>query len=146
MASRPSLTPTIYTGTFIHTPTLGSLEILRNAAVAVDEHGVIVSIKRDLDSSEMKNKKSLVAGVERVDEDAKWEVFGGGGSGSGSGRWWWCLDLLVSSFDSNVFERIAGFSFSCVSYVDFHTLECSVRVFLWQRCSCLRLPHRWGCE
>lgn len=83
----PSISPTIYTGTFIHTPTLGSLDILRNAAVAVDEHGVIVSVRRDLDLRELDDKESLVAGVERGDEGGKWEVFVGGGGGSGR---WWC--------------------------------------------------------
>lgn len=35
------LRKTIYTGTFIHTPTLGKLEIIENGAIGVDESGII---------------------------------------------------------------------------------------------------------
>ena len=37
----PSLKRTLYTGTFISTPTPSSLRILENHAVAVDEDGII---------------------------------------------------------------------------------------------------------
>lgn len=37
----PKLIPTLYTGTFISTPTPHTFEILPRHAVAVDEHGVI---------------------------------------------------------------------------------------------------------
>ena len=45
--SAPSpLKKTVYKGTFIHTPTLGVLEVLEDAAVGVDEEGRIVFIDR----------------------------------------------------------------------------------------------------
>lgn len=71
----PPLKPTVYTGTFIHTPTLGALEVLRNAAVAVDEHGVIVSIIKDVSMQDLEEK------------------FGAKGKGEGDGKWWEVCDL-----------------------------------------------------
>ena len=40
---------TLYVGTFIHTPSLGHLEVLENAVVGVDEDGAIAFIKRGVD-------------------------------------------------------------------------------------------------
>lgn len=39
--------PTIYVGTFIHTPSLGELEVLEKALVCVDSEGVIAQIHKD---------------------------------------------------------------------------------------------------
>ena len=69
--------PTIYTGTFIHTPTLGSLEVLENAAIFVDGKGVIVSILKDLGSGELEKK--------RAEKGEEWGVFE---EGIGEGKWW----------------------------------------------------------
>ncbi|KAG7002078.1 mediator of RNA polymerase II transcription subunit 17 [Physcia stellaris] len=43
------LKKTVYTGTFISTPTLGSLKVLEDAAVGVDEAGVIRYVESDLE-------------------------------------------------------------------------------------------------
>ncbi len=42
------LTRTVYYGTFVHSKSLTELEILKNIAVFVDEHGTIVAVERDL--------------------------------------------------------------------------------------------------
>lgn len=48
MSSKPRLKKTVYTGTFISAPTLDSLKILENAAVGVDEEGVIRFVEQEL--------------------------------------------------------------------------------------------------
>lgn len=44
----PRLRPTIYTGTFIHCPSLDTLEVLEDGAVGVDEDGTIVFVENGL--------------------------------------------------------------------------------------------------
>lgn len=78
----PPLSPTVYTGTFIHTPTLGAVEVLRNAAIGVNEHGVIVSIMQDLSPEDL--KKGVVAEGEK--SEGRWKVSDLGAVGEG--KWW----------------------------------------------------------
>lgn len=73
----------IYTGTFIHTPTLGSLSVLENTSVGVNEDGVIEWVER----SERSKRSIEISGdgggggskhgeggsKERVLEGKKWE-------------------------------------------------------------------------
>lgn len=86
-----SLTPTIYTGTFIHTPHLNELEVLENHAIFVDEKGVIVRIVK-LSDDEGENAETIVRALAR-------ELGGGWEQGwtvvrneavSGGRRRWWC--------------------------------------------------------
>ena len=51
--------PATYTGTFIHTPTLGKLEVLENKRVSIDGRGFIVSIE-DLDDRGEAKEKGVV--------------------------------------------------------------------------------------
>ena len=37
---------TVYTGTFLHTPSLGELVVLENASIGVDEHGIIAFVAK----------------------------------------------------------------------------------------------------
>ena len=100
----PTLKRTIYTGTFISTPTPTTLEILENHAIAVDEHGVITDKiafpppKREEDSGSSPGRDDddeVVRGwVERnwgIENDGwEWELVraGEGREGRG-GRGWW---------------------------------------------------------
>ena len=77
MASTTPLKPTLYTGTFIHTPTLGSMEVLENAAIVVDEKGVIVRVLKDLSQDELEG--------ELAKEGEKGDIFEGS---RGRGKWW----------------------------------------------------------
>ncbi|KAL8743744.1 MAG: hypothetical protein Q9184_008077, partial [Pyrenodesmia sp. 2 TL-2023] len=70
----------IYTGTFIHTPTLGSLSMLENASVGVNEDGVIEWVERSerpIDASqgggEGESKHGEGGSKGRVVEGKKWE-------------------------------------------------------------------------
>ena len=58
----PQLLPTIYVGTFIHTPSLGELEILENSIIRVDASGIIVGIQ-----------KNVLPSVDEREKDPKWE-------------------------------------------------------------------------
>lgn len=62
--------PRRYAGKFIHTPSLGQLEILDNTIIAVDERGVIREIVRD--------------GQKMTEEYAGWESI----DWEGDGRFW----------------------------------------------------------
>ena len=68
----------IFTGTFIHTPNLGELEVLENKAVFVED-GVIVRIAEEREVGESALREG-------------WEVVGlgggKGGKGKGECRWW----------------------------------------------------------
>lgn len=77
----PPLQKTIFTGTFICTPTLTSLRVLENHAIGVDEEGVIKFIcKIGTEEDGVKEWMNVVGW--RV-EDVRW-VNGGEGGGS----WW----------------------------------------------------------
>ena len=47
-SSKQSLQRTIYVGTYIHCLSLTQLELLENAAIGVDENGVISFIEQDM--------------------------------------------------------------------------------------------------
>ena len=47
-SARPYLKRTIYTGTFLSAPSLGKLDIVEDAAVGVDENGIIVFILKEV--------------------------------------------------------------------------------------------------
>ncbi|KAL8822282.1 MAG: hypothetical protein Q9191_006980, partial [Dirinaria sp. TL-2023a] len=53
MSQKPPVRRTVYTGTFVHTPSLGKLEVLKNAAIGVDEHGVIAFIHKGSHSEDL---------------------------------------------------------------------------------------------
>ena len=82
--------PTVYTGTFIHTPSLGGLEVLANKAVGVDKDGVIRFIE---DCPEANDDK--IAFIEtifqhmglQVEDFGEWEYVRGR-SGKRVERWW----------------------------------------------------------
>ncbi len=93
--------PTVYTGTFIHTPSLGSLEVLENAAVFVDGNGVIISIIENVSREELGKKIG--------EEGEGWVVFDGdggkrgegkgeGGEEEGRGGRWWCPGFVGEFF------------------------------------------------
>ena len=46
---KPSLNRTLYVGNFVWTPSLGQLKVLENAAVGVDNGGIIAFILEDVD-------------------------------------------------------------------------------------------------
>ncbi|KAL8770131.1 MAG: hypothetical protein Q9194_005257 [Teloschistes cf. exilis] len=52
---------TIYTGTFIHTPSPGYLEIIENGAIGVDEDGIIIFIVKLLENHHVKKVAKRVA-------------------------------------------------------------------------------------
>ena len=108
----PPLQKTIYTGTFIHTPSLTHLKILENTAVGVDEDGIIAFIERlddlysggsmaDVLRRRLGGEVGMVwaEGVERGEGGVRWVEggdFGGGGGGGGEqgeqgerGKWGW---------------------------------------------------------
>lgn len=88
----PPLQRTIYTGTFIYTPTLGSLSISEHLAIGVDE-GVIRHIKDLSPNGRQYDRRDVVNETERVRAAAvkwgwgetgwKWVV------GGKEGRSWW---------------------------------------------------------
>ena len=47
-SEKPPLRCTLYTGTFLYTPSLRPLEVFDNAAIGVDENGVIAFILEDV--------------------------------------------------------------------------------------------------
>lgn len=57
----PPLKRTIYTGTFIHTPTPGYLEIIENGAIGVDENGIIIFVVKLLENHQVKVVAKRVA-------------------------------------------------------------------------------------
>lgn len=63
----PRLKRTIYTGTFIHTPTLGNLEIIEYGAVGVDENGIIRFVE------ELPENRRERAVAKRVAEEHGWD-------------------------------------------------------------------------
>lgn len=89
----PPLQKTIYTGTFIYTPTLGTLSIRENLAVGVDEEGVIRNIT-DLSLSDFQHDRSDVD-IETTRVRAVAEKWGWGETGwkwvvgGKEGRSWW---------------------------------------------------------
>ena len=105
-SSTPEKVPlkkTVYTGTFISTPSLGSLKVLEDAAIGVDEAGIIRYIESNLElDPELSEEKyesalcELVRGwgwdwraVERVRETGEGKVKGGiGVKGGGGGKGW----------------------------------------------------------
>lgn len=100
----PPLQKTIYTGTFISTPSLGSLRVLENHAVGVDENGVIKFICKIGTEKDGVNQWMNIEGWKG--EEVRWVEGGIGGEVGGS------LGLLVSwggFFLSLVFVWI-GFS------------------------------------
>jgi len=52
-SSKQSLRKTIYVGTFIRSLSLANLEILEDAAVGVDENGIIAFIEKDVKEPEL---------------------------------------------------------------------------------------------
>ena len=60
------LKPTVYTGTFLHTPALCQLEVLQNAAIGVDEHGVIAFIHKDLHSENLSSDEKVLSSVQSL--------------------------------------------------------------------------------
>lgn len=54
MASKTPLGCTIYAGTFIHCLSLDHLEVLENAAVGVDEKGIIAFVEKDVSVEQVK--------------------------------------------------------------------------------------------
>lgn len=100
------LKPTVYTGTFIHTPTPNTLEILEHKAIGVDSHGVIRFIEDchvfNADEEIVKVKKLMVSAglVESVDDQANfnnWNYVRGHNRGNKDEKWtekgrgvgWW---------------------------------------------------------
>ena len=89
--AHPTLSPTprktVYTGTFIHTPTLGALTVLEDAAVGVEE-GVIRFVEEGLDfgSGEASGLKRRVEAWGWVWGEGEWVD---GNRGDGKGRGWW---------------------------------------------------------
>ena len=81
----------VFTGTFIHTPTLGALEILQDKAVGVDEDGVICFIvdcyKSDEDNEIRVIEKFLKKSYWRLKGSSDWEYVRKW-SGKGVERWW----------------------------------------------------------
>ncbi|KAL8929024.1 MAG: hypothetical protein Q9208_001467 [Pyrenodesmia sp. 3 TL-2023] len=72
---RQPLKKRIFTGTFINTPTLGSLSVLENASVGVNEDGVIEWIersKRSGDGGEGESEHGEEGSQERVVEGKRW--------------------------------------------------------------------------
>ena len=51
--SQQSLQRTIYVGTFIHCISLVDLEILENAAIGVEENGIISFVEKDVKESDL---------------------------------------------------------------------------------------------
>ncbi|KAL9639074.1 MAG: hypothetical protein Q9164_001171 [Protoblastenia rupestris] len=86
--------PTVYTGTFIHTPSLGGLEVLANKAVGVDKDGVIRFIEDCPEASD--DKIAFIEKVfqhmgSQVENLGEWEYVRGIGSS---------LDVLESNDDA----------------------------------------------
>ena len=89
----PPLQRTIYTGTFIYTPTLGTLSIREHLAVGVDEEGVIRHITDISPSDQQYSRDDAGNATKRVKAVAvkwgwgetgwKWVV------GGKEGRNWW---------------------------------------------------------
>ena len=94
--------PATYTGTFIHTPSLGKLVVLENKKVSVDGRGVIIAIE-DLDDEEVEKET-----VEK-----------------GRLRWWFPgfvgKDWLLFFFFFFVVDRlyILRFTLACIFRCDF---------------------------
>ena len=51
--SKPPLRPTVYSGTFLHSTSLGTVEVIENSIVGVDEHGVIQFVERDVSEDDL---------------------------------------------------------------------------------------------
>lgn len=58
LSHKQPLRRTVYTGTFLHTPSLGYLEVLRNAVIGVNEHGVIAFIEKGFEDLNLDEKSS----------------------------------------------------------------------------------------
>lgn len=98
--------PTIYTGTFIHTPLLGELEVLENKAIFVDENGTIVLIAQLNDdwaqngglgtkgahSVTMEEIFGWVKGLDDsitpISREEKWQIVNNLPISRGRRRWW----------------------------------------------------------
>ena len=90
--SPPKLKRTLYTGTFVSTPTPSSLEVLEDYAIAVDEEGVL-SERVQIDLSEEGSERDLEKWVKKNWDGWEWVDGGmgvgkGKGKGKGRGRWW----------------------------------------------------------
>lgn len=87
------LQKTIYTGTSIYTPTLGSLSVSEHLAIGVDEEGVIRHITdlspdgelHDRDDSEDETKRVKAAAVKWGWGEVGWRWVHGGKEGT---SWW----------------------------------------------------------
>lgn len=106
-SSTPEKAPlrkTVYTGTFISTPTLGSLKILEDAAVGVDEAGIIRYVETDLELDKDGDGEGYESAVGEVVRGWGWDwgavewvrglgegegkgVRGGRGGGGGGKGW-----------------------------------------------------------
>ena len=94
---KPHLRRTVYTGTFLHTPALGQLEILENAVIGVNEHGVIAFIHKGLpsrytDPSDNSSQASLGDELRSKLESVEWgeqDESGEGDSARNSRGWKW---------------------------------------------------------
>ncbi len=92
----------IYAGTFIHTPTLGSLSVLEDARVGVSEEGVIDWIERrerggkEKEGEEGAEKRVVVEGRKWGGGEMEgWEVEG---EGVGDDGWSWYFPGFVGRF------------------------------------------------
>lgn len=89
------LTRVVYTGTFISTPSLGSLKILEDAAIGVDEAGIIRHVEPKLEVDSESNDEKYETAVSEVVEGWGWDggsvewVRGpGDGEVTGGGKGW----------------------------------------------------------
>lgn len=69
-SSRKRLKPTVYIGNFIHTPSLGQLEVFEDTFICVDANGIIVKIyNRD------RNPNGIISDSEEREKDPRaWRV------------------------------------------------------------------------
>ena len=84
------LKKTVYTGTFISTPSLGSLKVLEDAAIGVDEAGVIRYIEPNLEIDPERSEEKYESAVCEVVRGWGWdwsavEWVKGPGEGNGKG-------------------------------------------------------------
>ena len=89
---------TLYIGTFIHTPSLGELEVLEDSIVRVDPKGIIIGVyrnvlcnskEREVDSRGWKNSidRLIEQGKVGPDDEEGFALQYGRMDGSG---WWAC--------------------------------------------------------
>ncbi len=97
-----ALQKTIYTGTFIYTPTLGSLSVNEHLAVGVDEEGTIRHVADLSPEGKHHDREDIVNEEKRVkavaakwgwgETEWKWIV------GGKEGRSWWFPGFVGKSY------------------------------------------------